>query len=152
MLTIDQLKGLSTLLMRLNVCNGHTCQEVQALQADGGRILVSANDSNEVSALSEVLGKIGVGTDDWKSTLKPAFFAQYQTAKKSSGVPPVVQTRKSLWTDHDYLPGLEALATLGEWADDIAKLNDSKLIDRSKRNKEDVLKAVIRTGYGHFNL
>lgn len=75
MLRLLQLRGLSTLLKRLVTANGQTCQEVQCLQAEGGRILACANSPVEVGLLSKVLGKIGVGGDTWLADLKPAALA-----------------------------------------------------------------------------
>lgn len=135
MLTILQLKGLSILLKRLMVCNKQKCEEVQAMQASGHRVLVSANNASEVEALSKVLGTIGVTASNWRDKLKPAFLAMLQVAKHDSGVPlaKVIQGPQVWDADADHLPALMDLANLPEWQAGATYLLNSAMVTKTAK-------------------
>jgi cytidine deaminase len=154
MLRLLQLKGLSTLLKRLVTANGQTCQEVQCLQAEGGRIVACANSPSEVALLSKVLGKIGAAGDTWRVDLKPAALAMYQWSMKPSGIAPVkTPTGGSIWTDEDYGDALEALADLKEWRADFAALRASNMMKvGGTASAGTKLRELVEQGYGHFAL
>jgi hypothetical protein len=164
MLTILQLKGLSILLKRLMVGNGLTCEEVQAMQPQGHRVMVSANNSTEVNGLSGILGTLGVTASNWREKLKPAFLAMMQVALHDSTVPLAkVLGGQQVWEPTtDYAPALNALADLPEWRTDAQFLRGSGLVskdavkykDLSPPNKlaHDAMLETLLQGFDHYRL
>lgn len=164
MLTILQLKGLSILLKRLMVGNGQKCEEVQALQAKGHRVMVSANNATEVEGLSKILGTLGVTASNWREKLKPAFLAMMQVALHDSTVPLAkVLGGPQVWDPNaDHTPALIALADLPEWRVDAEFLRGSALVSKDAVKRKDLspadqltydnmLKTLVQ-GFGHYRL
>lgn len=150
MLKVTQLKAISTILKRIVVKNGETCQEVQCMQVSGGRIVACANTDSEVSALATTLGKHGISAK-WEETLLPAFLAVYHSKFSSRGSA-VSGKMGDLWEDSYHLPSLEALAEYKPWATDVARLKGSNSFNRDQTSThDDAVKKKLEDGYEAFN-